>query len=90
MRRAIKQANKFTEGDSKLLHRLGAGGLSQGMLLLNHESRGRMQKLPGESLWLALRGRSGYTIVGVPSGPKIYESIDALRLKKQQLLLCST
>lgn len=49
-----------------------------------------MQKLPGESLRLALRGRSDFMIAGVPSGPKVYESIDALRLKKQQLLLCST
>lgn len=53
-------------------------------MLLSPASRGRMPKPP------VLRGRPGCVVAGVPSGPKTSESIDALRLQKQQLLLRST
>lgn len=51
-----------------------------------HKSGARCRNYPQ----LTLHGRSDSMLIGVPSGPKIHESIDALRLKKQQLLLCST
>lgn len=81
-RRAIKQGNEFTEGG---INPQLAAGRRGGCCLPTSCGAGCKNHLQ-----LTLRGRSGSTLAGVPSGPKIYESIDALRLKKQQLLLRST
>lgn len=81
-RRVVKQGNKFTEGD--ISPQLAAG--RRGGFCLPTGCGAGCKNHPQ----LTLRGRSDSSLVGVPSGPKIYESIEALRLKKQQLLLGST